>query len=432
MNVDLSALKGKRVLCAVSGGADSMCLLHLLYEAGISVVAAHYEHGIRGEESLRDMEFVCRCCEAKGIRCVVGHGDVPDYAREHGLGIEAAARELRYAFLNKAADEYACDRIATAHNADDNAETLLLALCRGAGAAGLSGIPVRRGRIVRPLLGVTRAEIERYLSENAIPHVEDSTNADDEYSRNLIRHQVMPVLRRINPDCVSAMQRAAALIGRDGDHLEAEAAAFIASYYDGESIPCDRLNALHRAVSSRVVRRLTDQTVGMEQTDRLLELARSHELQYADIAGQRVCVEQGRMYLRSAETVRIPPRELVIGGRTEIPEVGLIVAAELTEHNGEVNDLFNTFYCKYEKLYGKVLLTGRQDGDRLRPIGRGCTKSLKSLFTEAHYTQRQRDATLVLRDEEGILAVYGLAADERIRCSPGDRALRISIETTKI
>ena len=432
MDVDLSALRGKRVLCAVSGGADSMCLLHLLHTSGIPLVAAHYEHGIRGAESLRDMEFVRGFCEEQGIECVVGHGDVPSYAREHGLGIEEAARKLRYAFLETVADERFCEWIATAHNADDNAETLLLALCRGTGAAGLRGIPARRGRIVRPLLSVMRREIEQYLEENAIPHVEDSTNGCDDFSRNLIRHQVMPVLRQLNSDCVSAMQRAAVLVARDDDCLEAQAAAFIASEFDGESIPCDRLNALHPAVSSRVIRRLCDHALSMEQTERLLELARRSERLDADVAGQRVRVEQGRMYFRPVRSVSIPPRELVIGERTEIPEAGYVISAELTDYSGEINDLFKTFYLKYEKLYGRVFITGRRDGDRLRPIGRGCTKTLKALFTEAHYTQRQRDETLVLRDDGGVLAVLGLAAEERTRCSPGDRALKITLEKPEI
>lgn len=187
MNLELAARyhmlpPGSRVLCAVSGGADSMCLLHLLWSGrgglGIEVAAAHYEHGLRGEESQRDAEFVERFCREREIACLVEHGDAADYGRKKHLGIEEAARELRYDFLRRAAAELNCDKIATAHNADDNAETIIFNLCRG-GGLGLGGIPPVRGNIIRPLLGCTRAEIEEYLRENSIPHVEDSSNESD-------------------------------------------------------------------------------------------------------------------------------------------------------------------------------------------------------------------------------------------------------------
>ena len=176
---DMSAFAGERLLCAVSGGADSMCLLHLLYSGGADIIAAHYEHGIRGEESMRDARFVESWCAEHGIECVVGHGDVPGYALVHGLSIEEAARRLRYEFLQSTAKERGCGLIATAHNADDNAETLIFNLTRGSGALGLRGIPARRENIIRPLLGVSRAQIEQYLAENGIEHIEDSTNFSD-------------------------------------------------------------------------------------------------------------------------------------------------------------------------------------------------------------------------------------------------------------
>ena len=182
--------RGSRVLCAVSGGADSMCLLHMLWsrreELGIEVAAAHFEHGLRGEESLRDAAFVESYCADNNILCVVSHGNVPEYAEKNGLGAEEAARILRYEFLEKKARELGFDRIATAHNADDNAETMLFNLCRGAGLTGLCGIPPMRGNIVRPLLDMTRTDIEKYLCEHGVPHVEDSSNQRDDYSRNIL------------------------------------------------------------------------------------------------------------------------------------------------------------------------------------------------------------------------------------------------------
>ena len=195
--------RGGTVLCAVSGGADSMCLLHLLHtwagEGGFRVAAAHYNHNLRGAESDRDAAFVAEWCAGQDIPCVIGAGDVAHEARARGLGVEETARQMRYEFLRGAADAMGCGRIATAHSADDNLETLLLHLVRGAGLHGLAGIPPRRGVVVRPLLTTSRAEIVAYLEANGVAHVEDSSNTDEGYARNRIRRQVVPVLRQLNP-----------------------------------------------------------------------------------------------------------------------------------------------------------------------------------------------------------------------------------------
>lgn len=430
IELDLTALEGGRVLCAVSGGADSMCLLHLLLARGTDVVAAHFEHGIRGAESLADAAFVERWCRERGIECVVGHGDVPGCASENGLGIEEAARRLRYAFLERTAEEKGCGCIATAHNADDNAETMIFNLCRGTGLAGLRGIPERRGSIVRPLLGVTRAEIERYLEDNGIPHVEDSTNSSDDYSRNLIRHRVTPALREINPEMVRAAARTARLLRQDEDCLDSMAADFVRSRFDGESLPLRELNALHPAVASRVIRRLAGGGLAMEHVESVLRLCQSGELGFADIPGRRLRCESGRLWLTAAESVKLERRELRVGQSVVIPEAGLIVTAKNGFFCGEVNDLFKTYYFKCENINSAVTVGGRENGGSVRPQGRRCTKSLKSLFLEAGYTQKQRDATPVLRDGQGVLAVYGLAIDERMRPLPGDRVMIIQFRST--
>lgn len=415
------------ILCAVSGGADSMCLLHMIYSRGIKVVAAHFEHGIRGEESLRDASFVESWCREAGIDCVIGHGTVPSYAAERGLGLEQAARELRYAFLEKTAAEQGCKYIATAHNADDNVETVIFNLARGGGTLGLKGIPRERGYFIRPLLDMSRREIESYLEKNAIPHVEDGSNASDDYSRNLIRHHVTPVLRRINPELHLAVERTAKLLEQDEDCLGAMADSFIREYYDGESLPVSELRQLHRAVSSRVLRRLCNESLSFEHVEQVLKLLEGTERKYLDLPGQRLCRQQGRLYFSPGEIVSIPDRELIPGRWTAVPELGLELLAEYGDNDAEVNGLFKTCRLKCENICSSVYCTGRKAGDRLRPAGRGCTKSLKSLFNEAGYTRERRSRTLVLRDGKGILAVLGMCLDERAKAAPGDRVLTIKI-----
>ena len=416
-----------RILCAVSGGADSMCLLHLLHNRGRDVVAAHFEHGIRGEESLRDAAFVQSWCRERGIPCVTGHGDVPVYAREKGISMETAARALRYRFLEETAAEQDCAWIATAHTADDNVETVLLNLTRGAGALGLRGIPPCRGKIIRPLLGVSRREIEDYLEKNAVPHVEDSSNESDDYSRNRIRRRVTPVLREINPGLNEAVGRTARLLAQDEDCLSGLAKDFIDRFYDGESLPGKELLALHRAVASRVIRRLCRQSLSMEQVEAALALAGSRERKLLHLPGQCLRCEQGRLYFTQEESICLPDRQLVPGQWVQVPELGLELLAEYGSEGGEVNGLFKTYRFKCENIGSTLFCGGRKPGDKLRPQGRHCTKSLKSLFLEAGYTQRQRERTLVLRDEKGVLAVLGLAADERVKAGPDEPVLSIKI-----
>lgn len=419
-------LDGK-ILCAVSGGADSMCLLHMIYSRGLEVVAAHYEHGIRGEEALRDAGFVEEWCREKSIECIVGHGDVPSYAAAHGLGTEEAARELRYRFLEETAARLNCKYIATAHNADDNVETVIFNLARGGGSLGLKGIPRSRGRFIRPLLDVSRREIEGYLEENSIPHVEDSTNASDDYSRNLIRHQVSPVLRKINPELHLAVARSSKLLEEDEDCLSSLAEEFIREHYDGESLPLKELAQLHRALASRAIRRLCRERLSYEHVQQALKLLEGSELKYLDLPGQRLRREQGRLFFREPEIISLPDRELRAGEWTAVPELGLELLAEYGDKSGEVNGLFKTCRLKCENISSSLYCTGRKDGDRLRPAGRGCTKSLKSLFNEAGYTQARRSRSLVLRDDKGILAVLGLCLDERAAAAPGDAVLSIKI-----
>lgn len=433
MRVDLSCLSaGDRVLCAVSGGADSMCLLHVMKACsvtlGIEVFAAHYEHGIRGEESERDAIFVSSCCEKYGISCTVGHGDVPAYAKAKGLGTEEAARELRYAFLERTADELGCGYIATAHNANDNVETVLFDLARGSGAKGLAGIPPARGRIIRPLLAVTRPEIERYLEENAISHVEDSTNAQDDYSRNLIRHRVIPVLKQINPALEQALSRSSALLRQDDDCLEALAKSFIERYYDGESLPLDKLRAEHRAVSSRVIRALCEKSLSADNIDAVLALLEGDGLAYADVPGQRLRRERGRLYFSEDEAIE-PWDELVIPGESVyIERAGISVSAHFGKNCKEINSQFTSYAVKYESIRGKLHCTQKREGDVFKPAHRGCTKALKKLFAEKKYTRHLRSVTAVFRDDEGIVAVEGFGVAERCAAGAGENVLIITIE----
>ena len=232
--------QGSTVLCALSGGADSMALLSVLEALAkprsLTLHAAHFNHQLRGEESQRDEDFVVQWCQKRGIPLVVGRGDVAQDAQELGA-----------------------DKIATAHNADDNAETLLLHLARGTGLDGLTGIPPVRGILIRPLLATPRIDIAVYLAQEEIPHVEDSSNQDTVYARNRLRQEVMPVLRDLNPAFVSTLAANLVHLREDRDllHAMAEKATKTAVVSEGRvSLSARTLAALPHPVAVRAVKQL--------------------------------------------------------------------------------------------------------------------------------------------------------------------------------
>lgn len=257
---------GSRVLCAVSGGLDSMCLLHFLAAWGrtrnVSLCAAHFNHQLRGADADRDEAFVRELCGTWGIPLTVGRGDVRALAARERLSEEEAARQLRYTFLRETAAREDCALLLTAHHADDNAETLLLNLIRGTGLKGLAGIPQERDGILRPFLGVSRGELADYASAHGIPHVEDATNADpDAATRNFIRLRVMPLLRELNPRAPEAMSRTAEQLRELDGELDRLADALLcrAQVETGRvAITLSLLTAAPKSVQFRVLLGLFD------------------------------------------------------------------------------------------------------------------------------------------------------------------------------
>ena len=256
----------QRVLCAVSGGLDSMCLLFMLdswcKDRGGQVIAAHFNHQLRGAEADRDEAFVREACARRRVPLTAGRGDVRSFAEREGLSLEEAARTLRYAFLHRAAETEGCERIYTAHHADDNAETVLLNLVRGTGLRGLTGMDWRRGPLFRPLLEVSREELAEYATRWDIPHVEDETNANpDAASRNFLRLRVMPLLKELNPRAAEHICQTAGQLRTVDSSLEEDAAARTdhAERQKGRVIlSVDALDHAPDAVRPRMLLRLFD------------------------------------------------------------------------------------------------------------------------------------------------------------------------------
>ena len=253
---------GSTVLCALSGGADSMCLAHLLSRRpGLTLHAAHFDHCLRGAESEEDARFVQRWCQEHHIPLHLGRGDVAAQAKALGTGIEETARQMRYAFLRETAGHIGAQIIATAHNADDNAETILLHLIRGTGLSGLCGIPPRRGDLIRPLITTSRAEILAYLDHYQIPHREDSSNLDPTYARNRLRTQVMPVLQALNPQAAAHMGRTAAELASLDGWLDQQVQPYLSQIQTGPgrvSVPVCTLSSAPQPLQPRILLGLLD------------------------------------------------------------------------------------------------------------------------------------------------------------------------------
>nr|WP_325295778.1 tRNA lysidine(34) synthetase TilS [uncultured Oscillibacter sp.] len=311
---------GQRVLCAVSGGLDSMCLLHMLEawceERGGQAAAAHFNHRLRGAAADRDEEFVREICARWGIPLSVGRGDVGEYAKREGLSTEEAARNLRYAFLRRTAAERECERLYTAHHAGDNAETVLLNLIRGTGLTGLTGMDWERDGLCRPLLGVTREELEAYAAEWKIPHIEDATNADPEAAaRNLLRLQVMPLLKELNPRAVEHICGTARRLRGVDRSLEQDAAARTAHVEAQEgrvTLSMEALAAAPAAVRPRMLLRLFD-LLGVGRKD----VGAAHLEALMDLACRTAWGKEGRLSLPHGVTARYCRRWLILETRPQ-------------------------------------------------------------------------------------------------------------------
>lgn len=422
---------GSRVLCAVSGGADSVCLLHRLKDRGdLQLICAHFDHRLRGEEARRDADFVRRLSEEWGIPYYEGAGDVSRHAKEAGLSTETAARELRYAFLEETAAECGADFIATAHTASDNAETLLLHLCRGSGTRGLGGIPPRRGNIIRPILDMTRSDVEAYLETHALPHVEDSSNALDDAARNRLRHHAVPALKSVNEAFERSALRTARLLRADEAYMAAEARRALDGIRTGNSLSVPALLALPEALQLRCLLYMAGEGAELVHLDALLSLCESANpsAELTLPGGSCVRREYERLVFGAAAAQTLREYPLEPGSEIRLGEAGLLVRTECLESGAEIQSSFNTFSFSYGNICGRLTLTPRRDGDKIRLWGREGSHRLKRLMSDARIPRHLRGLVPVIRDEEGILAVYGFGQADRSRAQAGEKQIRITIE----
>ena len=395
--------KGDTVTVALSGGADSVALLHALWslrdKLSINVKAAHLNHGIRGAEADRDEAFVKWLCLKFDIPIVCETVDIPSLAKEKGQSLELCAREVRYEFLSRNAEGL----IATAHTASDNTETLLFNLTRGSGTKGLAGIPPKRDNFIRPLIFCSRYDVEKYCIDNSLSYVTDSTNLTDDYTRNKIRHKVVTTLKEINPSLEDAVVRATDILREDNEALEffTNEALFKAISDDG--LLCESVNNLPTAVAKRVIIKYA-QTVETE-----LKLDYLHVNALCEI-----CKNGGKISLPCGYYGEVKNGVLIINSENndEKPQF----YAELVKVE-KINNLLSINLIDCDKIIGSPIIRTRKEGDSIRLKNRGCTKTLNKLFTENKVDITIRDSIPVIADDKGVIWVYGMGVSQRCALS---------------
>ena len=412
----------------VSGGADSVALLHVLHslkeELEIGVFAAHFNHAIRGEEADRDEAFVKALCTEWSIPLYTQEADVPAFAKERGESLELCARNLRYRFLEKVARDIGGAKIATAHHSDDNAETVLWNLTRGSGLSGLAGIPIRRDNIIRPLLAVSRARIEAYCSENELSFVTDSTNLSDDCTRNKLRHQVMPVLRELNPSVGESVGRMSAIMREADEYLtqiaekELKAAKVPYGWSCKKLIQCDPI-LLKYAVKNILEKAAAP--VDFQHTALIIEAMRN---------GGAVDIGGGYTVSCAQGILRIVPQAFIANDFC-VPLFDYMKehGRRVTMRDGQLFEAVPPLALSSEKIHNLLLNDGipcaiitrdtvlrrRRAGDTFTDRRRGVTKSLKKLMNELKIPREKRDTIPVVANGSTVLWIKGIGTSAQAK-----------------
>lgn len=438
----LPELPGESLLIVgFSGGADSMALAHWLMGRADKrrIILAHVNHLLRGDEAERDQRAAEDFAMEHGVEIRVLRADVRKLSEERGLGTEDCGRQVRYEFFHKLAPGED-DRILTAHNADDNAETIILNLCRGTGLDGLCGIPRERGKILRPLLGVSRAEIETYCHEHGLKYVTDSSNLTDDYTRNRVRHQVLPVLRELNPRFIQAAGKTAGLLREDREYLDGQARELLERSRNEWGLEAAVLLKAGKSVRGRTVKMFLERAGGsqlerkhIEESMRILERGGG-----ADLPGVHVRCAQGVLWAGKG-TVSGPFEVAAKLGENLLPDGKRVVLREKipakSENPEKIQNLLFKNALDYDIMTGLavslpegIVLRSRRPGDRFTPAGRGVGKPIKQIFQELRVPGPLRDSVPLLVCGGEIAWCQGAGVSERFRVT--DRTKRVlAVET---
>lgn len=422
-----------KIVVGLSGGADSVALVHYLkFVLKYTVVACHVNHNLRGDESERDMQFVKRLCKKWDIPLVVESVDITAIAQQNRLSLEQAGRQVRYGAFDRCAQKHMANKIATAHTLSDNAETMLYNLTRGTGLKGLCGIPIKRGNIVRPLLYQTRQQIETYCVENNLEYVTDSTNLEAVYTRNKIRLEVFPKLLEVNPQILTAMSRSISILNNEQDFMNCAVTEAYDDVKKQDGLSTERLCKYHVAIRHRVI------ALFLEIND----LQKSNDL--IEKLDKIVRCDKGKINVKDDIFIEVKKHTLIMINNKLIVEyfeqevefgqfilptgkrytIKLLDIANNSSDRDEFQNIRKIYrkllymWFDYDKIEGKLFIRQRKSGDKILVEGREGTRAVKKLFIDDKLTAAEKSQILVFADAKSVVAVEEYGCDKRVACDP--------------
>ncbi len=420
---DAKKYQNRRICVAFSGGIDSVGLLHAFKEQAdlynITLTALHVEHGIRGEESLRDMNFCKDMCEKWGIPLQIAHADIPKLVREQGGSVEETARCVRYGMFREILRDGRADLVATAHHADDVAETVLFRLARGTGLSGMRAI-VEYDGIVRPLLSVTREEIATYVAENRLPHVEDSTNSDENYTRNYIRHTVLPAFEKVHGNAAKHLVEFASLAAEEDEFLQKLAEDAIVRIGGEERVPVDLPDVLFRRACLICMRRCAE---GGGYRANIEEIEKLKNLQSGRKASLPLPADMKDAALYAFREGGYIVFDLFIGGVplkgpypfTAKPQLYLTPAPfEVREGEAASSDKKSWLYVDLDAFPDGCVVRTREEGDMFTPF-RAPRKTLKKFLTDRKIPARLSKKLPVIAKGSEVYVVVGVEIADSVK-----------------
>ncbi len=427
--------EGCRVMCGLSGGADSvflvLALLELKNRLKISEISAiHVNHHLRGDESDRDENYCREFCGKIKIKFLSADCNVTEYSAKYGLSTEESARILRYKIFSENSQGKI---IATAHNANDNLETVINNLSRGTAIKGLCGIPPVRDNIVRPILNISREEIENFLNERNIHFVTDSTNLSDDYTRNKIRHNVLPVLKQINSSLVRTSVRTLDALRLENDFIESETRKADSECRKGDCFI--NLRKFHKAVRQRCIAEF------LSEKNFSYDYKRLESIDFIVLNGGKINISKNLYFISDKNKlifVKIPEKKdsdeisvpLNIGENSIFN--GIILNAEIIKSEDlkihqNINRKFTNYLLDYDKIKGTMILRNRRNGDKIRLAGRSFTSSVKKLIN-AQVSPDEKPFLHFVDDESGTVFAEKMGVADRVKPdSDTERILKITV-----
>jgi len=435
--------KGETILVGLSGGPDSVCLLHLLNsireDFKLNINAIYIDHGLRPEETPFEIRFCEDFCKTTGNNLIVRAINVRDFAEKEKLNLQEAGRYLRYMTYNEVAKEIKATRIALGHTADDQAETLLMRLIRGSGTTGLASIPPVRGNIIRPLIETERKEIIDYLEDMKVDYVVDSSNLKRNYLRNKIRLSLIPILSEINPDIIQTLSKTAAIFRDEERYFEIIVTKTLMKLFSRKTDKRVELflapfEVMDTVIMRRVLRRVIDETRGLrginffhiEDIIELIKNGKPGDRIYLP-RGIRVIKEYSVLILTSEPPVKLGQYTLDVPSECVLKEAKLVIKSSILDSKEQVKitpNLWKSYaYFDVGKLRFPLIIRARKDGDYFYPYGFGKRKKLQDYFVDEKVPRDDRDRVPLIISGDDIIWVVGYRGDDRYK---------ITDSTTKI